>query len=63
METKKGNESRLMSADETCKYLGLGKNRGIGFAKSIGAEIAIGRRRLYDRKVIDAYLDKMHGVK
>ena len=50
-------ENRLMDAKEVCKYLSLGRNRGVEFAKSIGAEVAIGRRRLYDRVVIDRYLD------
>ena len=42
----------------------LGRNRGIEFAKSIGAEVAIGRRRLYDKAVIDRFLDdQAQGVK
>ncbi len=49
---------RLMSAKETCAYLGLGRNRGVEFAKAIGAEIPIGRRRLYDKVVIDKYLNE-----
>lgn len=52
------SKNRLMNAKETCSYLSLGRNRGIEFAKSIGAEVAIGRRRLYDRTVIDHYLDR-----
>lgn len=52
---------RLMSAAEVCRYLGLGRNRGPEFAKQIGAEVAIGRRRLYDRVVIDKYLDSLSG--
>ena len=43
------NIARLMSAKEVCTYLGLGRNRGVEFAKSIGAEVPIGRRRLYDK--------------
>lgn len=53
------NEKRLFDAAETCVYLGLGRNRGIEFAKSIGAEVKIGRRCLYDKKVIDRELDKL----
>ncbi len=46
------------------KYVSLGRNRGVEFARSIGAEVAIGRRRLYDRVVIDRYLDNQaQGVK
>lgn len=55
-------EARLMSAKEACIYLGLGRNRGVEFAKSIGAEVAIGRRRLYDKVVIDRYLDKQQVI-
>lgn len=58
------SENRLMDAKEMCSYLSLGRNRGVEFAKSIGAEVAIGRRRLYDRVVIDRYLDnQIQGVK
>lgn len=52
------SKNRLMSAKEVCFYLGLGRNRGVEFAKSIGAERKIGRRCLYDRVVIDSYLNK-----
>ena len=51
------SKNRFMDAKQVCSYLGLGRNRGVEFAKSIGAEVAIGRRRLYDRVVIDRYLD------
>lgn len=50
---------RMLSVEEVCAYLGLGKNRGVEFAKSIGAERKVGRRCLYDKKVIDAALDSM----
>ena len=52
------NEKRLMDANEVCMYLSLGRNRGVEFAKSIGAERKIGRRCLYDRVIIDHYLDQ-----
>ena len=54
-----GTEKRLLDAAEVCTYLSIGRNRGIEFAKSIGAEIKIGRRCLYDKKVIDKTLDEM----
>ena len=53
------NDKRLLDANY---YLSLGRNRGIEFAKSIGAEIKVGRRSLYDRAKIDSYLDKQTGV-
>lgn len=51
------NEKRLLDVSEVCSYLGLGRNKGIEFCKSIGSERKIGRRRLYDKVVIDRYLD------
>lgn len=56
------NEKRLLDASEVCYYLGLGRNRGVEFSKSIGAERKIGRRCLYDRQVIDRYLDEQAEV-
>lgn len=52
------NEKRLLDANEVCVYLSLGRNKGIEFAKNIGAEIKIGRRALYDKAKIDKYLDE-----
>ena len=54
-----GTEKRLFDAVEVCAYLNLGRNKGVEFAKSVGAEIKIGRRCLYDKKVIDKALDEM----
>ena len=51
-------EKRLLDANEVCMYLSLGRNKGIEFAKDIGAERKIGRRCVYDRAHIDKYLDK-----
>ncbi|WP_312427123.1 polyprenyl synthetase solanesyl diphosphate synthase [Lacrimispora sp.] len=56
------NDKRLLDASEVCYYLSLGRNRGVEFAKSIGAERKIGRRCTYDRVVIDRYLDEQTGV-
>ena len=52
------NEKLLLDANEMCMYLSLGRNRGVEFARSIGAERKIGRRSLYDKAVIDRYFDK-----
>lgn len=51
-------EKRLMDISEMCSYLSLGRNRGVEFARSIGAERKIGRRSLYDKVTIDRYLDE-----
>lgn len=52
------SEKRLLDANEVCMYLSLGRNRGVEFARSIGAERKIGRRSLYDKAVIDRYFDR-----
>lgn len=52
------SEKRMLNSSELCAYLSLGRNRGVEFAKSIGAERKIGRRCLYDKTVIDKYFDK-----
>lgn len=52
------NEKRLLDANEVCIYLSLGRNKGIEFAKSIGSEVKIGRRCLYDKAKIDTYLNE-----
>ena len=52
------SEKRLLDANEVCMYLSLGLNRGVEFARSIGAERKIGRRSLYDKVVIDRYFDR-----
>ena len=56
------SDKRLLDASEVCYYLGLGRNRGIEFARSIGAEIKIGRRSLYDREKIDQHLNELTGA-
>lgn len=61
--TTEKNDKRLLDASEVCYYLSLGRNRGVEFAKSIGAEVKIGRRSLYDRVKIDHYLNKLTETK
>lgn len=56
------SDKRLLDASEVCYYLGLGRNRGIEFAKSIGAEVKIGRRSCYDRVKLDQYLNELTGA-
>ncbi len=52
------SEKRLLDANEVCIYLGLGRSKGIEFAKSIGSAVKIGRRSLYDKAKIDTYLNE-----
>ena len=53
------SEKRLLDVSEVCSYLNLGRNKGGEFAKSIGAEVKIGRRCLYDKVIIDRYFDNL----
>lgn len=52
------SEKRLLDVNEGCSYTSTGRNSFVKFARSIGAERRIGRRCLYDKEVIDRYLDK-----
>lgn len=51
--------ARLIDLPDLAEYLSLGKNKAAEFGKECGAEKHIGRRCLYDRKVIDEALDKI----
>lgn len=52
-------ESRLIDISALMAYTGLGRNNAMKWAEEVGAKRKIGRRCLYDRKVIDDALDKM----
>ena len=49
---------RLMSVDEFAAYMGIGRNNALKVGAEIGAEIRIGKRRLYDKNVVDAWIDR-----
>ena len=61
--TNKLGEKRLLDTNEVCYYLSLGRSRGIEFARSIGSEIKVGKRSLYDKRKIDQYLNKLTEMK
>lgn len=48
---------RLLSVEEACGYIGLGKSAAKVYLDGIGAKRKIGRRVLYDKTVIDAALN------
>lgn len=54
-------EKRMLHENEAIHYIGLGRNLAREFLENIGAKVYIGRRVLYDKKVIDAALDSMVG--
>lgn len=55
-------EVRMMDADQLAIYIGLGKTRAVEFGEKCGAKRKFGKRALYDKKVIDQYLDNMGDV-
>ena len=57
------NETRLLDVAALCVYLSMGKNRATEFGEQCGAKRKIGKRTLYDKRVLDKTLDKMAGAK
>ena len=52
-------EPRLMNLAELQAYIGLGRNKALDFGKASGARVSVGRRILYDRIVVDRYIDSL----
>lgn len=51
------NEKRLLNIKEVCAYIGMGQTRAREYMDKIGATRKFGGRVLYDKIVIDRYLD------
>lgn len=51
------DSKRLLSINEAVVYLGIGRSTAIQYLEDIGAKRKIGKRTLYDKKVIDSVLD------
>ena len=51
------DQKRMLSEKEAGTYLGLGRGKTREFCKDIKAIMHIGSRVLYDRTVIDSYLN------
>ena len=52
-------EKRMLSINELSDYIGLGRNKSMEIGRSIGALKKIGSRCLYDKKIVDTYLDAL----
>lgn len=52
-------EKRLLGIDDAAKYIGMGRVMTRKIMDEIGATRRIGRRVLFDKKIIDEILDKM----
>lgn len=55
----KDGEIRMLDADALRTYLSMGRTNAVKFAKSAGAERRIGKRCLYDKKILDHALDEL----
>lgn len=53
------NEKRLLNIKEVCAYIGMGQTRAREYMDKIGATRKFGGRVLYDKVVIDKYLDSL----
>lgn len=52
-------DKRLLNIKEVCSYIGIGQTQARKTMQEIGAVRRFGRRILYDKIVIDTYLDDM----
>jgi len=51
-------KKRLLTRQEACEYVGLGLTRGVEYINQSGARIKIGNRCMYDKKILDQFIDK-----
>ncbi len=53
------NGKRLLNQAEMLAYVGMGKTAGRAWCEKIGAVRHIGKRALYDKRVLDAAIDEL----
>ena len=59
--TGENHEIRLMGIEQLCAYIGLGKTAAAEWGKRIGANVKLGKRSLYDKRIVDKAIDEMKG--
>lgn len=57
----KNSEIRMFDVQGLCAYMSMGRTRAVEFAKAAGAEKRVGRRCLYDKRILDRALDELEG--
>ena len=57
--TQDTKEVRMMDTKALQGYLSMGGNRAVEFGKGCGAARYIGRRLLFDKRIIDKALDQL----
>ena len=52
-------ETRMMNIEELAAYIGMGRTKSIEFGERCGAKRKMGKRTLYDKRVVDEALDAL----
>lgn len=52
-------EKRLLNIEEVCIYIGLGQTNARRYMEEIGATRRFGKRVLFDKHVIDKFINNM----
>lgn len=58
-EKKKESETRMLDVNALCAYISMGKTRATEFGERCGAKRKMGKRTLYDKRIIDRALDEL----
>ena len=53
-----GNESRWLSLDKLAEYASISPGQAVKLGEISGARRKIGRRNVYDKQAIDAYINE-----
>lgn len=51
--------TRMMDVAGLCAYISMGKTKAAEFGERVGAKRKMGKRTLYDKRIIDKALDEM----
>lgn len=52
-------QSRMLDVNDLCAYINMGKTKASEFGERCGAKRRIGKRVLYDKRIIDRALDEL----
>ena len=61
-EKTQSNEVRMLGVDALCEYISMGKTKATEFGEKCGAKRRIGKRVLYDKRIVDKVLDELEEV-
>lgn len=53
------DNKRLLDRKDLCGYTSMGISKAVEFARAVGAEKRIGRRCLYDVRILDKAIDQL----